>query len=157
MKKIKNNKNDKKNKRQSFLVKIFFISLFIFVLSFVVAFAFLVSFSSQKMGDLVQTSNFINPITSKVYDINGQLITEFFQENRTPISLSTATSGIMKARSEETFDAEWGNSIMRLRLDIKVNSCRRLFVSLCIPCVVPISYKPDCAFKNTLPPRRFSV
>ncbi len=81
-------KEKKKNRSQPFLVKITIISIFVLILSFILSFAFLVSFSSQKMVDLVQTSNFINPITSKVYDINGKLVTEFFQENRTPIELS---------------------------------------------------------------------
>jgi penicillin-binding protein 1A len=88
---------NKKNRRQPFSAKILFISLFLFVLSFVVSFAFLVSFSSQKMVDIVQTSNFINPITSKVYDINGKLITEFFQENRTPISLDQLPNHLISA------------------------------------------------------------
>jgi penicillin-binding protein 1A len=114
MKNLKNNKKVKKNKKQPFLVKIFFISLFIFVLSFVVSFAFLISFSNQKMVNLVQTSNFINPITSKVYDINGKLITEFFQENRTPISLSKIPAHLVSAfiAIEDTyFYSHYGISI----------------------------------------------
>lgn len=114
MKDIKNNKKDKKNKKQPFLAKVLFISLFIFALSFVISFAFLVSFSSQKMVDLVQTSNFINPITSKVYDINGKLISEFFQENRTPISLSEIPPDLISAfiAIEDTyFYSHYGISI----------------------------------------------
>lgn len=72
----------KKTKKQKIILstKIIFISLFLFVLSFLISFALLVSFSNQKMVDIVKTSNFINPITSKVYDINGKLITEFFRK-----------------------------------------------------------------------------
>jgi penicillin-binding protein 1A len=114
MKNIKNNEKDKNNKKQAFLAKVLFISLFIFALSFVVSFAFLVSFSSQKMVELVQTSNFINPITSKVYDINGKLISEFFQENRTPISLSQIPDHLTSAfiAIEDTyFYSHYGISI----------------------------------------------
>ncbi len=93
----KNHKKKRKNRTQPFFVKVVFICLFLFILSFVVSFAFLVSFSSQKMVDLVQTSNFINPVTSKVYDINGKLITEFFQENRTPISLDQLPNHLISA------------------------------------------------------------
>jgi penicillin-binding protein 1A len=90
-------KKTKKTKNNSFYKKIIFISLFLFVLSFLISFALLVSFSNQKMVDIVKTSNFINPITSKVYDINGKLITEFFQENRTPISLSEIPTHLISA------------------------------------------------------------
>ena len=94
----KNNQKKKKTKpSQPFITKVLIMSLFLIILSFIVSFAFLVSFSSQKMGDLVQTSNFINPVTSKVYDINGTLITEFFQENRTPIDLSQIPSHLISA------------------------------------------------------------
>jgi len=110
----KSNKKKRKNRTQPFFVKVVFISLFLFILSFVVSFAFLVSFSSQKMVDLVQTSNFINPITSKVFDINGELITEFYQENRTPISLSQIPSYLTSAfiAIEDTyFYSHYGISI----------------------------------------------
>ncbi len=49
------------------------------------------------MGEVVQSSNFISPVTSKVYDINGKLITEYFQENRTPISLSEMPPALVNA------------------------------------------------------------
>ena len=110
----KSNKKKRKNRTQPFFIKVVFISLFLFILSFVVSFAFLVSFSSQKMVDLVQTSNFINPITSKVFDINGELITEFYQENRTPISLSQIPSYLTSAfiAIEDTyFYSHYGISI----------------------------------------------
>ena len=110
----KSNKKKRKNRSQPFFVKVVFISLFLFILSFVVSFAFLVSFSSQKMVDLVQTSNFINPITSKVFDINGKLISEFFQENRTPISLDQLPNHLISAfiAIEDTyFYSHYGISI----------------------------------------------
>lgn len=111
---IKKTNNNKKKKTQSFPIKILLIMIFLFILSFAVSFAFLVSFSNQKMVDLVQTSNFINPITSKVYDINGKLITEFFQENRTPISLSEIPGHLISAfiAIEDTcFYSHYGISI----------------------------------------------
>ena len=106
--------NSKKKKNNPFYKKIIFIFLFLFILSFVISFAFLVSFSNQKMLDLVKTSNFINPITSKVFDINGELITEFYQENRTPISLSQIPSYLTSAfiAIEDTyFYSHYGISI----------------------------------------------
>jgi len=87
----------KRNRSQTLITKALIISSFLLILSFILSFAFLVSFSSQKMVDLVQTSNFINPITSKVFDINGKLITEFFQENRTPIALSQIPTHLTSA------------------------------------------------------------
>lgn len=107
-------KNLKIKKNNPFYKKIIFIFLFLFILSFVISFAFLVSFSNQKMLDLVKTSNFINPITSKVFDINGELITEFYQENRTPISLSQIPSYLTSAfiAIEDTyFYSHYGISI----------------------------------------------
>jgi len=97
---IKQNQQKKKkskNKSQPFFSKALTIFLLLLILSFIIFFAFLVSFSSQKMVDLVQTRNFISPITSKLYDINGKLITEFFQENRTPIELSQIPNDLINA------------------------------------------------------------
>jgi len=96
-KKNQNKKKNKKNEQQSFFIKLLTFSLFLIILSFILSFAFLVSFSSQKMVDLVQTSNFINPITTKVYDINGEIVTEFFQENRTPIDLHQIPNHLISA------------------------------------------------------------
>ncbi|MDD4363878.1 MAG: penicillin-binding protein 1A [Atribacterota bacterium] len=94
----KDNRNLKKNKsKKGFTLKLFAFISFLLILSFILSFTFLVSFSSQKMVNLVQTNNFINPITSKVYDINGKLITEFYQENRTPISLSKVPPNLISA------------------------------------------------------------
>ncbi len=81
-------KQNKKAKNSSLYSKILSFSLFLLILSFVLSFTFLISFSNQKMGEMVQNNNFLTPITSKVYDIKGRLITEFFQENRTPVPLS---------------------------------------------------------------------
>jgi penicillin-binding protein 1A len=89
--------NRKKNKNNLFFSKMFSLTMFLLVLSFVLSFVFLVSLSNQKMTEIVQTSNFLNPVTSKVYDINGKLITEFFQENRTPISLSEVPQHLIDA------------------------------------------------------------
>ncbi len=94
---MKPKRNKKKNRTQPFFAKVLAISLFLLILSFILSFSFLVSFSSQKMVDLVQTRSFVSPITSKVYDINGALITEFFQENRTPIDLSQIPNHLISA------------------------------------------------------------
>jgi len=95
---MKSNKKNKKSHNSSpFFPKVFSLSLFLFILSFVLSFTLLISLSSQKMGEIVQSSNFISPVTSKVYDINGKLITEFFQENRTPISLSQIPKNLINA------------------------------------------------------------
>ncbi|MFZ2330306.1 MAG: biosynthetic peptidoglycan transglycosylase, partial [Atribacterota bacterium] len=90
-------KNKKSDNNSTFFPKIFSLSLFLLILSFVLFFTLLISLSSQKMGEIVQSSNFISPVTSKVYDINGKLITEFFQENRTPISLSQIPKNLINA------------------------------------------------------------
>ncbi|MDD3657074.1 MAG: penicillin-binding protein 1A [Atribacterota bacterium] len=90
-------KKNKKSKNHSLFPKIFSLSLFLLILSFVLSLTFLISLSSQKMGEIVKSSNFMSPVTSKVYDINGKLITEFFQENRTPISLSEIPSNLINA------------------------------------------------------------
>lgn len=89
--------NKKKNKNNLFFSKIFSLTMFLLILSFVLSFTFLISLSNQKMTEIVQTSNFLNPVTSKVYDINGKLITEFFQENRTPISLAEIPQHLIDA------------------------------------------------------------
>ncbi len=86
-----------KRKNSPFIPKLFSLTLFLFILAFVLSFLFLISLSSQKMGEIVQSSNFINPVTSKVYDINGKLITEFFQENRTPVTLSEIPTNLINA------------------------------------------------------------
>ncbi|HPK87634.1 MAG TPA: transglycosylase domain-containing protein, partial [Atribacterota bacterium] len=75
----------------------FSLTIFLLIVTFVLSFIFLISLSSQKMAEVVKTSNFLNPVTSRVYDINGKLITEFFQENRTPISLSETPKHLIDA------------------------------------------------------------
>ena len=94
---MKPKKKNKKTEHTPFFPKLFSFSLFLLILSFVLSFAFLISLSSQKMGEIVQSSNFVSPVTSKVYDINGKLITEYFQENRTPISLSEIPPSLINA------------------------------------------------------------
>nr|ADM95041.1 membrane carboxypeptidase [uncultured Atribacterota bacterium] len=93
----KKKKKEKKIKNNSFIRKIFSWAIFLFVLSFVLSFTFLISISNQKVGEIVKNSNFISPVNSKVYDINGKLITEFFQENRTPIPLSEVPKYLINA------------------------------------------------------------
>lgn len=90
-------KKNKKPETRSWFSKILSFALFLLILSFVLSFTFLISFSNQKMGEMVQTSNFLSPITSKVYDIKGRLITEFFQENRTPVSISEIPQHLIDA------------------------------------------------------------
>lgn len=90
-------KQNTKNNFQPYITKSIIIFFLVFFLSFLLSLTFFISFSNQKMGDLVQVGNFINPITSKVYDTNGKLITEFYQENRTPIDLSQIPSHLINA------------------------------------------------------------
>ncbi|HOF03024.1 MAG TPA: penicillin-binding protein 1A [Atribacterota bacterium] len=89
--------NQKKKRNNIFLPKMFSLTIFLLIVTFVLSFIFLISLSSQKMAEVVKTSNFLNPVTSRVYDINGKLITEFFQENRTPISLSETPKHLIDA------------------------------------------------------------
>ncbi len=94
---MKSKRKKTKPKNSPFIPRLFSLSLFLFILAFVLSFLFLISLSSQKMGEIVQSSNFISPVTSKVYDINGKLITEFFQENRTPVTLSEIPPNLINA------------------------------------------------------------
>ena len=46
---------------------------------------------------MVQGNNFLDAINSKVYDINGKIITEFYQENRNPVPLSNIPLNLINA------------------------------------------------------------
>ncbi len=46
---------------------------------------------------MIKNHNFLDAVNSKVYDINGKIITEFYQENRTPISLSEIPPHLINA------------------------------------------------------------
>ncbi|HDK27287.1 MAG TPA: hypothetical protein ENG48_09430, partial [Candidatus Atribacteria bacterium] len=69
----------------------------IFSLSFVIAFISLATLNDQKISKMVKEQNFIDAINSKVFDINGKLITEFYQENRNPIPLSAVPTNLINA------------------------------------------------------------
>ncbi|NCO23604.1 MAG: hypothetical protein COZ07_04355 [Candidatus Infernicultor aquiphilus] len=69
----------------------------IFSLSFIITFIGLTSLNTQKISEMVQENNFLDAINSKVYDINGKIITEFFQENRNPVKLSEIPPALINA------------------------------------------------------------
>jgi len=69
----------------------------IFALTFSVTFIGLSTLSSQKILEMVQGNNFLDAINTKVYDINGKIITEFYQENRNPVPLSKIPSNLIDA------------------------------------------------------------
>jgi len=71
--------------------------LFIFVLAFAITFIILITLNTQKISDMVKEHNFLDAINSKVYDINDNIITEFYQENRTPIPLSEIPKDMINA------------------------------------------------------------
>ncbi len=109
-----NSKQKKKFNNVSFFQKIITLAIFLFVLSFLLSFTILISISNQKVGEVVKSSNFISPVNSKVYDINGKLITEFFQENRTPIALSEIPKHLINAFiaiEDSSFYEHYGISI----------------------------------------------
>ena len=71
--------------------------IIIFTLAFSVTFIGLSTLNTQKISVMVQENNFLDAINSKVYDINGEIITEFYQENRNPVPLSTTPSNLINA------------------------------------------------------------
>ncbi|MEA2021942.1 MAG: penicillin-binding protein 1A [Candidatus Caldatribacteriota bacterium] len=83
-------------KRPYFFRKLLF-AISIFILAFTLTFIILFTLDTQKISDMVKNHNFLDAVNSKVYDINGKIITEFYQENRTPISLSEIPPHLINA------------------------------------------------------------
>ena len=79
------------------LSKKILLAIIIFTLTFVIAFISFATLNTQKISEMVKDQNFIDAINSKVYDINGKIITEFFQENRNPVSLSLVPADLINA------------------------------------------------------------
>lgn len=69
----------------------------IFALVFFITFISLSTLDNQKISEMVQGNKFLDAINSKVYDINGEIITEFYQENRNPVPLSKIPSNLINA------------------------------------------------------------
>ncbi|MDD5015571.1 MAG: penicillin-binding protein 1A [Atribacterota bacterium] len=69
----------------------------IFTLTFSITFIGLSTLNTQKISEMVQENKFIDAINSKVYDINGEIITEFYQENRNPISIFEIPKDLINA------------------------------------------------------------
>lgn len=69
----------------------------IFSLSFIITFIGLTTLNTQKISEMVRENNFLDAVNSKVYDINGKIITEFFQENRNPVKLSEIPPDLINA------------------------------------------------------------
>jgi len=71
--------------------------IIIFALTFALTFIALATLNNQKISEMVQGNKFLDAINSKVYDINGKIITEFYQENRNPVPLSKIPSNLINA------------------------------------------------------------
>jgi len=71
--------------------------ILIFALTFVITFISLATLNAQKISEMIKEQNFLDAINSKVYDINGKIITEFYQENRNPISLDMVPANLINA------------------------------------------------------------
>jgi penicillin-binding protein 1A len=71
--------------------------ILIFALTFAITFIALATINNQKISEMIQEYKFLDAINSKVYDINGKIITEFYQENRNPVSLSKIPSNLINA------------------------------------------------------------
>lgn len=71
--------------------------IIIFTLTFAITFIGLATLNNQKISEMVQGNKFLDAINSKVYDINGEIITEFYQENRNPVPLSKIPSNLINA------------------------------------------------------------
>jgi len=69
----------------------------VFALTFAITFIALTTLNTQKISEMVQENKFLDAINSKVYDINGKIITEFYQENRNPVPLSKIPSNLINA------------------------------------------------------------
>lgn len=90
-------KNKYNNKKHFNIYKKILFALLIFILTFIFTFIILFTLNSQKISDMVKNHNFLDAVNSKVYDIHGEVITEFYQENRIPISLSKIPPHLINA------------------------------------------------------------
>lgn len=90
-------KNKPKKSYHIPLSKRILLVIIIFTLTFVIAFIGFATLNTQKISEMVQGNNFLDAINSKVYDINGDIITEFYQENRNPVPLSKIPSNLINA------------------------------------------------------------
>ena len=90
-----------KNKPKKFyyipLSKKILLVIVIFTLTFSITFVGLSTLNNQKISEMVQENKFLDAINSKVYDINGEIITEFYQENRNPISIFEIPKNLINA------------------------------------------------------------
>jgi len=89
-------KKIKKEASFSFSKKILLI-LLIFTISLIISFLSLATLNDQKIVDMVKEKNFLDAINTKVYDIKGNIITEFYQENRNPVALQEIPSHLINA------------------------------------------------------------
>ena len=90
-------KNKPKKSYHIPLSKKILLAIMIFTLTFVITFISLATLNTQKISEMVKGQNFIDSINSKVYDINDKIITEFYQENRNPVSLSEVPTNLINA------------------------------------------------------------
>jgi len=90
-------KNKPKKSYHIPLFKKILLLIIIFTLTFSVTFIGLSTLNTQKISEMVQENKFLDAINSKVYDINGKIITEFYQENRNPISISEIPKDLINA------------------------------------------------------------
>lgn len=90
-------KNKPKKSYHIPLSKRILLVIIIFMLTFVITFIGFATLNTQKISEMVQGNNFLDAINSKVYDINGKIITEFYQENRNPVPLSKIPSNLINA------------------------------------------------------------
>ena len=90
-------KNKPKKSYHIPLSKKILLAIMIFTLTFVITFISLATLNTQKISEMVEGQNFIDSINSKVYDINDKIITEFYQENRNPVSLSEVPTNLINA------------------------------------------------------------
>ena len=94
---ILSSKNKQKKLYHIPFSKILLLVVLIFSLSFIITFIGLTTLNNQKISGMVQENNFLDAVNSKVYDINGKIITEFFQENRNPVKLSEIPPDLINA------------------------------------------------------------
>ncbi len=90
-------KNKPKKSYHIPLSKKILLAIMIFTLTFVITFISLATLNTQKISEMVEGQNFVDSINSKVYDINDKIITEFYQENRNPVSLSEVPTNLINA------------------------------------------------------------
>lgn len=90
-------KNKQKKLYHIPLSKKILLAIIIFTVAFMITFISLATLNTQKTSDMIKEQHFIDAINSKVFDINGNIITEFYQENRTPVSLSVISVNLINA------------------------------------------------------------